>query len=214
MRGPFGPGGNGLGIAVDPQTNNIVYANAGSTVSFVTPDFATSGVFSTVVGGYDGIFFDPAGDFLFLAEPNFGRVTILRHDGTLVQRVQFTIGSPDGIAFRASAPRFVVTNNLNGTMTRLDFPGDDFTQPPTQTLFASGGFRGDLANVGPDGCLYLSQGGTRFADGQTSGSRRPRVRPGGARPITVAAGRRLSGSFGLRVRPASFQPVVDPARER
>jgi len=50
--------------------------------------------------------------------------------------------------------------------------------------------------------------------GLEAGSRRPRVRPGGARPITVAAGRRLSGSFGLRVRPASFQPVVDPARER
>ena len=74
---------------------------------------------------------------------------------------------PDGIAFHIN-PSFVVTNNTNGTMTRFDFPGNNFTLPPTQTLFASGGFRGDLTQVGADSCLYLSQAGTRFADSTTS----------------------------------------------
>ena len=33
------------------------------------------------------------------------------------------------------------------------------------SLFASGGFRGDLSQVGADGCLYLTQDGTRYDDG-------------------------------------------------
>ena len=74
---------------------------------------------------------------------------------------------PDGIAFHAVAPQFVVTNNTDGTMTRFDFPGNDFTQPPVQSVFASGGFRGDLSQVGADGCLYLTQEGTRCLDGTT-----------------------------------------------
>jgi hypothetical protein len=76
---------------------------------------------------------------------------------------------PDGISFHATAPKFVVTNNIDGTMTRHDFPGDDYSQPSTQSVFASGGFRGDLSAVGPDGCIYLTQDGVRFDNGTTSG---------------------------------------------
>jgi hypothetical protein len=76
---------------------------------------------------------------------------------------------PDGIAFHAATPKFVVTSNTDGTMTRFDFPGDDFTQVPTQSVLASGGFRGDLSQVGSDGCLYLTQDGTNFDDTSSSG---------------------------------------------
>ncbi len=160
----FGPSGNALGITTDPQTGNVVYIGSNGTVRFVSAAFNAIGVFSTVTAGnfIDGIVFDPAGNFLLLANRSpLHRLTILRRDGTLVQHVPMS-SEPDGVAFHASAPVFVVTNNLNGQLTRFDFPGNDLTQVPTQSVFASGGFRGDLNQVGPDGCLYLTQAGTRY----------------------------------------------------
>src|SRR5712692_426771 len=97
------------------------------------------------------------------------RLTVLDRSGAIVQHVPMS-SEPDGIAFHAVTPEFVVTSDTDGTVTRFDFPGDDFTMPPVQSVFASGGFRGDLSQVGGDGCLYLTQDGTRFDDGTTSGS--------------------------------------------
>lgn len=170
LAGPFGPGGDALGIAVHPLTNELVYVGGDGTLYAVDPAFTTSRTFSVVLAGFfvDGIFFDPSGQFLFTATRSGGfRVSIIRSsDGSLVQDVPLS-SEPDGIAFHASSPKFVVTNNTDGTMSRLDFPGDDFTQAPVVSLFASGGFRGDLSQVGPDGCLYLTQAGTRFDNGTT-----------------------------------------------
>lgn len=105
------------------------------------------------------------------------------------------IVEPDGVAFH-SVEHFVVTNDeASGTMSRFDFPGGDYALPPTTyseiqpvdgggdpigspiriygTTFASGGHRGDLTQVGADGCIYATQGrnfspleyGTRYDDG-------------------------------------------------
>lgn len=102
---------------------------------------------------------------------------------------------PDGVAFH-SVEHFVVTNDeASGTMTRFDFPSGDYSQEPSPyteaqpvdsngdpdgapirvygASFASGGHRGDLTQVGPDGCIYATQGrdfmasdmGTRYDDG-------------------------------------------------
>ena len=169
LRGPFGPGGDALGIASDPQTNNIVYVGTTGTIQFVDTGFTTSGTFSSATSGdfIDGIAFDPTGNFLFVSNRTIPGLTIIKRNGTLVQNVPMS-STPDGIAFHAVSPKFVVTNNLDGTMTRFDFPADDFTMTPTASVFASGGFRGDLMQVGSDTCLYLTQDGTRFDDGTTS----------------------------------------------
>lgn len=174
LRAPFGPEGNSLGIAVDPQTGDLVYVGADGTLFVVDPALTTSSVFSSVAAGtfIDGIGLDPTGEFLFLANRDDSALTILRRDGTFVQRIAiFHDGSahePDDVAFHEVAPQFVVTNNLDGTLTRFDFPNNDFTQTPTQSMLADGGFRGDLLQVGSDTCLYLTQDGTRFADGTES----------------------------------------------
>src|SRR5262249_41358533 len=177
LRPAFGPGGNGLGITVDPQTNNLVYVGGAAGVCFGTPPCvivsvnpvtAASSAFAqldpTDATFIDGITFDPSGNFLFMAvrDPDRG-LTVLDRSGAVVQHISMGV-FPDGIAFH-TAPDFVVTNNNAGTITRFDFPSNDFTQPPTRTLLASGGFRGDLAQVGPDRCFYVTQAGSRFNDG-------------------------------------------------
>ena len=188
LAGPFGPGGNALGIAVDPQTGNLVYVQSGGTIDFVDAALTTSGVFSSVTTGnfVDGIYFDPTGNFLFLSNrAPTPQLTILRRDGTLVQNVPMT-SVPDGIAFHATTPKFVVTNNTDGTMTRFDFAANDFTVVPTQSVFASGGFRGDLTQVGPDSCLYVTQNGTRYDDLTVTGENSlVRICPGFATPPGV-----------------------------
>jgi hypothetical protein len=166
LHGPYGPAGSGFGIAVDPQTGDLAYTGKDGNIDYVTSDFKSNGTFSTATTGQftDQIAFDPTGNFLFLAQGS--DLKILNSHGTLVQSIP-TPGGSDGIAFHASSPKFVVTNNNNGTITRFDFAKDDYTQAPTVTPFASGGFRGDQAQVGPDGNLYLTQAGTVFANGTT-----------------------------------------------
>jgi hypothetical protein len=194
VAGPYGPRGNALGIAVDPISGNLVYVASDASIAFVDPGFTTSGSFSTATSGdgfVDQIAFDPTGQYLFVSYDGGNSMIVLRRDGSHVQSIPLTVGhNPDGIAFHSASPQFVVTNNNDGTMTRFDFPSNDFSQAPSQTQFASGGFRGDHAQVGPDSCLYATQNGTRYDDGTTSGSNSlVRICPGFAPPPGV--GRRL-----------------------
>ena len=169
--GPFGPAGDALGIAPDPLTGDLVYVGQFGTILKVDQALTTSSTFSNATTGdfIDGIAFSPDGQFLFASNriPTTN-LTILDRNGNVVQQVLMP-NEPDGIAFHAATPKFVVTDNTDGTMTRFDFPADDYTQVPVQSAFASGGFRGDLSQVGADGCLYLTQAGTRYDDGTVTG---------------------------------------------
>ena len=171
LNGPFGSGGNALGITVNPLSGMIVYVGSDGTLYEVDPDLKSSRTITTELKGkfLDGIYFSPSGRYIFTANRTDFAVSIIDVlDGSLVQTVM--IGhEPDGIAFHASEPQFVVTVNIDGgTMSRLDFPRNDFTVQPLVSDFATGGFRGDLAAVGPDGCLYLTQDGVRYANGSTA----------------------------------------------
>jgi len=206
---PHGPGGNALGIAVDPKPgagSHIVYVGAdchpaltpdSSTCTFYDLDPVTNVAmvfarFSTSrIAMVDGIYFDPTGNFLFVAERDPGhalgviaRPSALKPlntgvDDSQILQEQAMISEPDGVAFHAT-DGFVVTLNesddgpgLDGTITRFNFAGGDFSQAAVQSTFASGGFRGDLLQVGADGCIYATQGlfdsrlgfGTRYDDG-------------------------------------------------
>ncbi len=127
--------------------------------------FAT--VPSAVATWLDGVFFDPNGDFLFAAvlAPQPG-LLVLARNGVIVRFIPRATG-PDGVAFHQN-PDYAVTNDNNGTISSFEFPGNNYTAIPTEALLASGGFRGDLTQVGPDGCLYATQSETRFADGTHS----------------------------------------------
>jgi hypothetical protein len=181
LAGPFGGPGLSTGIAVDPQTGNLVFQSGTGgfdfgTISEVDPALTTLSTFSKVFFGnsiISAMAFDPTGNYLFVTTVSPPRVTILNRSGVAVNAVPIssTTARPVGIAFfHAGAIVFAVTNNDDGTMTRFDFPGNDFTQPPTQRVFASGGFGGPSPGngqiqAGPDGCLYVSQGQTRYDNG-------------------------------------------------
>jgi uncharacterized repeat protein (TIGR01451 family) len=176
-----GAPGNWLGIAVDPLTGDVVYAGATCRLANPQPPACViyrmnpvSGVatpFLSLPGsqfGYiDGLAFEPSGAYLFLtnrtASPS-GELDVVDRLGQVWSRTTLST-EPVGLGFHATSPKFVVSNNQNGTMTRFDFPGDDYSQPPAVSLFASGGFRGDLMQAGPDGCLYVTQLQARYDNG-------------------------------------------------
>lgn len=217
LRGPTPGAPTGVvGIATDPQTGNLVYLGSGG-LDWVNPAFTQHGVFLAGQGG-DGIAFDPTGNFLFVASG--GGVDIIKRDGpnlmtaTFVQHVADSDGSPDGIAFAAGAQKFVITNNGgSGTMSRFDFPGNDFTKVPVVTTFASGGQNyGDHMQVGPDGYLYLTHDySTFYKDGtQTAENSLVRIGPGFAPPPGVSGAVNLSHSvvFVNQLKPRSPRTAV------
>lgn len=156
-----GGGGNALGISEDPLTGNLYWVSTGNTIKAVTPDLLTivDSSFANNGGFTDGIFWNPDGSLLYTTDRSANSVDVFDRTGALTD--SFALGhEPDGIAFASGG--FVLTNNLDGTISRIAADG-------TVSLFASGGFRGDLAHVGPDGAWYITQNGTRYADGTTSG---------------------------------------------
>ena len=180
-----GQPGNQLGITVDPQTGRFVYS-AANGIDYVSADGTQSGTLAPGIAS-DGLVFDPTGNYLFAAVG--GGVDVFTRAGTLVQAITLTGGAAgaDGMAFHAGSPEFLVANDNSGDITRFDFPGGDYTKAPTQSLLASGGSRGDLTAVGSDGCLYVSQENTAFADGTVGGSGSiVKICPGFIPPTPVA----------------------------
>ena len=121
LAGPFGGRGNGLGIALDPQTGYLVYVGYDSEILFVSPDGESAGVFSnatrdtTLAKVVDGIFFEPDGEFLFLGavSPDAGR----DEQGRRHRAEHFVSGRTDFIS--CDDPQVVVTTNTDGTLYAL-----------------------------------------------------------------------------------------------
>jgi DNA-binding beta-propeller fold protein YncE len=155
-----GGNGNALGIAEDPITGDIYWVGSSQTINSFDPDTNTvTSNFANNGGFTDGIYWNPDGSLLYTTDRTHNTVDIYDRTGTLTDSI--AIGhEPDGIGFAIDG--YVLTNNTDGTISRINADG-------TTQLFASGGFRGDLSFVGPDGAWYISQAGTRYEDGTTSG---------------------------------------------
>lgn len=185
----MGARGNALGITVDPITRRLVYTGfecrspqAGNTdviciIYDVDPATNATLAFATLDGteaqSVFGLRFDPTGNYLFLATRAVrrggtlvteNRMTILNRAGAIVQNVPLGATALADLAFHVG-PSFVITGDEAGTLTRFDFPNNDYSRPPTMSVLASGGFRAFLSQVGRDGCLYVTQNRTRFNNG-------------------------------------------------
>ncbi|MCW2967537.1 MAG: hypothetical protein JWM71_1309, partial [Solirubrobacteraceae bacterium] len=120
---------------------------------------------STYASGldFDGLTFGSDGTLWVAHAAGSSGNTIARLDGTSAAHPGHitevaAVPNADGVALSAAGtvggrPNFLVVNQQDGSVTRveLDDPGH-----PTTTLM-TGGSRGDLTAVGPDGCLYATQ---------------------------------------------------------
>jgi hypothetical protein len=177
----LGPAGNGLGITVDPLTKHIIYVakdcrlTSSCTIYDLDPTTGSAVTFA-YLDGYtdfvDGIYFEPNGNYLFAVSRHHNdpsvpqnRLLVVDRGSGFVYQIYDLADAVHGLSFHATSPKFMVASNENGGMTRFDFPGDDYLSTPTVSVFASGGFRGNLSRVGHDGCIYVTQNGTRYNDG-------------------------------------------------
>lgn len=157
--------------------------------------FEPAGNYLFVTNRTDTLYETPAGTMAVNAITVLRRPSLVTPETPQVVRHIPMATEPDGISFHTGG-QFLVTNDEEGrTMTRFDFP-NGFAEAPGNarsltvvdgngdqveiTLygapFATDGFRGDLSQVGPDGCIYATQGrdflitdlATRYDNGDTT----------------------------------------------
>lgn len=175
--GPAGAYGLAYAASTDAfyssDGTNIIRTNRNGTTSVL----ASSGIF------IDQVAIDPTGQFVAGALLGGAGSIGIWNITTGASVGTFNTGGhlPDGLAFDSAGNVF--TNNTDGTVTRLNFNAGNYAGGlQSVTLIASGGFYGDLAGVGSDGAFYLSQYGTRYANGVTNPSNASIVR------LTVTGG--------------------------
>jgi hypothetical protein len=142
--------GNGVrDIAVDPITGDLYFSVIGVGIyHMAAPNSATPASVEFASGDFDGLAFTSDGSTLYAA--NFGNkhFNAFNRAGTLTLDVD--PGHPvDGMTIDRNGN--VYANANDGTVVQLN--------PTTKatSVVASGGNRGDLARVGPDGCMYATQ---------------------------------------------------------
>lgn len=179
--GGVGAPGNNLGIAVQPKTNDIFYVTSGNGIGTIDPVTGNFTLLLNVSGAYiiDQIAFDAEGKFLYLADNGNARVLGIdttSTPATVSKKIPLTV-QPDGMAWHIPSKTLFVNSN-QGTIERIDPVTGNVTR------FASGAYRGDMAQVGPDGYLYLTEDAVRYVDGTVGNGESSLVRigPGFAAP--------------------------------
>ena len=155
----------GLGIAGDPLSTDLYVDTFCGIYRVQNPTSAapTVTLFSTAVTDeFDGLTISSDGQ-QFWAADIFGAdspaVLEFNRSGALLQTVPDFSG-PDGVGIAkpnttqggVNVSNNVFVNNNDGTVWRIDTNNAD-----TVSVVASGGSRGDMATVGPDDCLYVTQ---------------------------------------------------------
>jgi len=204
LAGTFvGPAGV-YGLAYDKSSDSF-YSSDGTSIIHTLKN-GTSTILASYGSFIDQVAIDPTGNFVAGAILGSSQVGIWNKATGAFVGSPFALGghSADGLAFDSAGNIF--TNNTDGTITRLDFGAGGYAGGTTGLdLIASGGFYGDLASVGPDGAFYVSQYGTRYADGTTDFGSASIVR------ITMTDGGFVDGGNGGVQNPNGGGAVPEPA---
>lgn len=151
---------SGQDIAPDPISTDLYVSCGNGIVRIQNPTSATPIVTMFTAGSnFDGIKWTGDGQHLWGSNLSLFQVQEFSRAGVVEASIPWTHG-PDGIA---TAPPGAVENGINvsnnvfvnnndGTITRIDTNNGD-----ALSTVASGGSRGDLTTVGPDGCWYVTQ---------------------------------------------------------
>lgn len=146
-------------VAGDPLTTDLYVSTNSGLYRVQSPD--SGAVVTTFVSGdFDGLTFTSDGSVLYATRVTDQHVVGYSRTGTVGFDVSLAGHGPDGIAIALSgaiATGVNVSGNLfvnsnDGTIERIDTNNGNAV-----SVAASGGSRGDLATVGPDNCLYVTQ---------------------------------------------------------
>ena len=153
---PFSVPGH-YGITVLPD-GRIVYVGGGGVNEIYVYDAVamTNTLIYTAAGLIDDIQASPSG-VIALAGQGLNNIVIIDAAGNVLSTVN-TLTYPDGLAFGyGAAANKLFSNDNQGTITEYDFNPTYTALLGTPITIASGGSYGDLAAVGPDCSLYVSQ---------------------------------------------------------
>lgn len=158
-------------IAPDPRTGDLYVSTFQAGIFRVQNPLGTPTVTTFVCcGSYDGLTFRSDGSVLYAAEDSNGHVVGFDRSGHPVMDVNVSPRGPDGIAvalpnmfvpdpanpsLKIDVSNNVFVNNNDGTIVRIDVNNGN-----ALSVVALFGTRGDLATVGPDHCLYVTQSNT------------------------------------------------------
>lgn len=145
------------------STGELVYNNGTQVRKYNFGTQTDTLIYSGVNFG-DGLSVTPD-DHIIVADLGSSTVVVLDSNGTIVNSVN-SIHNADGTAYGQGA---IFKGNIDGTITRLDFAGPNFTGAATETLIASGVLYHDLATIGPDFSFYLTVLGAHYENGVQAG---------------------------------------------
>jgi hypothetical protein len=166
------------GLAADPRSGDLFVSTvdcAPGVLRLAGPARGAADVSAYVTGiAADGLTFDRDGTLYVAHAPDAEGATVSAVAPTVAphpgaRRPLAAVPGADGTALGTPAtadgtPPFLVVNRHDGTITRVDL-----TAPGRTTDLVTGGSRGDLSAVGPDGCLYATQTDTIMKVGSASG---------------------------------------------
>jgi hypothetical protein len=148
--------GGGYGVTVLPDGRVVYVAGSGTNEIYLyNPVAQTNALIYTAPALIDDIQASPTGEIALAGQGN-NSLIIINAAGTVLTSFATTT-FPDGLAFGFGAAVYKLFSNDNmGTITEYDFtPG--YLSLLSSATIASGGSYGDLAAVGPDCALYVSQ---------------------------------------------------------